>query len=315
MMSRRNRKKDVYKYMNIEWKKIGLEDRGILESYYKYEHNNCCEFCFANNYLWAPIYDTVYAIIKDMLVFRTGSDTISVSMPLAKNVEGEKNLKEVVLILEEYFFQENMQFVMGFVTEEKYALLEELFPGKYRIEYDRNGADYIYEVEKMISLAGKKLHGKRNHINNFKKNYPDWSYEALTKENRKECLEMAEEWKHRNLCEKNGEKHAEFCVTRRAIEYFEELNLKGGILRAGGEIVGFTLGEELNKEMFVVHIEKAFSHVQGAYPMINQQFLIHEAGKYKYVNREDDTGAEGLRKAKLSYYPAFLQEKGTIRIK
>ena len=93
----------------------------------------------------------------------------------------------------------------------------------------------------------------------------------------------------------------------------DEMGLKGGVLWAGGQVVAFTLGEELNQDMFVVHIEKALADIQGAYPMINQQFLIHEASQYSYVNREEDTGAEGLRKAKLSYYPAFLQEKGVVR--
>ena len=99
----------------------------------------------------------------------------------------------------------------------------------------------------------------------------------------------------------------------KALEEYQQLGLKGGVLWAGGQVVAFTLGEELNQDMFVVHIEKALADIQGAYPMINQQFLIHEASQYSYVNREEDTGAEGLRKAKLSYYPAFLQEKGVVR--
>lgn len=302
--------------MKIEWKKIELEDRPVIESYYEYEQSNCCEFSFANNYLWSPFYHTDYAIIKEMLVFRTQYDEqISLGFPLAKDEKSENNLKEVLEILEDYLQKENQKFRMYFVTEKKYAQAEEIFPGRYQAEFNRDEADYIYEVEKMISLAGKKLHGKRNHINKFKTTYPDWSYETLTVENKQECLEMAEEWKKRNLCSEKGGKHREFCVTRRAILEFEKLGLKGGILRAGGKIVAFTLGEKLNKDMFVVHIEKAFADVQGAYPMINQQFLMNEAVSYKYVNREEDTGSEGLRKAKLSYYPVFLQEKGSITIK
>ena len=301
--------------MKIEWKKIEMEDRMIIESYYEYEQSNCCEFAFANNYLWSPFYDADYAIIKDMLVFRSKFYHTSVGFPLARSDESKNNLQEVMLILEEYFKQENCEFRMHFITEEKFLCLEKLFPGKYQVEFDRDDADYIYEVEKLISLAGKKLHGKRNHINKFRGTYPDWSYETLTKENKQECLDMAQEWKKRNLCGEKGGKHTEFCVTTRAIENFEELGLKGGVLRANGEIVAFTLGEKLNRDMFVIHIEKAFSDVQGAYPMINQQFLLHEASEYKYVNREEDTGSEGLRKAKLSYYPVFLLEKGSITIR
>lgn len=302
--------------MKIEWNEINLESRLILEPYYKYEQSKCCEISFANNYLWAPFYEMKYAIIEDMLVFITKEEEeISVCVPFAKDEESAGNMKKVLLILEDYFQERDIRFKLHLVTEEKFSVLEELFPGKYEITYDRDSADYVYETEKMISLAGKKLHGKRNHINKFKENNPNWSYEPLSHQNMEECLEMAEQWKEINLCEEKGEKHAEFCVTRRAVTEFEELGLKGGVLRDGERIVAFTLGEALNDQMFVVHIEKAFADVQGAYPMINQQFLAHEATEFLYVNREEDTGAEGLRKAKLSYYPAFLQEKGEVRIK
>ena len=93
------------------------------------------------------------------------------------------------------------------------------------------------------------------------------------------------------------------------------MELTGGILRVNGEVVAFTIGEPICEDTFVVHIEKAFSDIQGAYPMINQQFVEHECMDYKYINREDDTGAEGLRKAKLSYRPAFLVEKGIVKEK
>ena len=301
--------------MKIEWKKITLEDKEVLEPYYKYEQSSSCEVAFANNILWAPFYEVEYAIVEEMLIFLTKKDSYSVSMPMAKDEKSAENLEKVLLILEEFFADAGQQFHMHLVTKEKYEKLETVFPQKYSIEFDRDVADYVYEVPQMISLAGKKLHGKRNHINKFKENNPQWSYESLSEENLEECLQMAEEWKQKNLCGEKSEKHAEFCVTRRALKNYRALGLKGGVLKDGNRVVAFTLGEELNKNMFVVHIEKAFADVQGAYPMINQQFLIHEAAEYQYVNREDDTGAEGLRKAKLSYYPVFLQEKGNVIIK
>ena len=299
--------------MSIEWKTIGMEDKPIMEKYYAYEQRSCCEFTFSNNYLWAPFYDMEYALIEDMLVFFIGGEKPSVGMPLARDEASEENLVKVMGILEEYFTAINKPFRLHLVTEDKFARLEELFPGRYNVEYNRDQADYVYDMEKMISLAGKKLHGKRNHINKFKANHPDWRYEPLSQENMAACVEMAEEWKVKNLCDEKGDKHKEFCVTLRSLEEYDQLGLKGGVLWAGGRVVAFTLGEELNRETFVVHIEKALAEVQGAYPMINQQFLTHEAAQYSYVNREEDMGAEGLRKAKLSYYPAFLQEKGVVR--
>ena len=299
--------------MDLAWKTIGMEDKPILEKYYAYEQSKCCEFSFCNNYLWAPFYEMRYTIIEDMLVFLAQGRQPSVGVPLAKDGASERNLGKVVSILEEYFVSIQAPFQMHLVTEEKFAQLEAQFPGKYVIEYNRDQADYIYEVEKMISLSGKKLHGKRNHINKFKENNPNWRYEPLSQENVSACVKMAEEWREKDLCDEKGEKHTEFCVTLRALDEYEQLGLKGGVLRIEDRVVAFTLGEELNRETFVVHIEKAMADIQGAYPMINQQFLVHEASQYKYVNREEDMGEEGLRKAKLSYYPVFLQEKGVVR--
>lgn len=301
--------------MSIEWKQITIEDKQWMMPYYRYEQSSSCEVSFANNYLWAPFYDVEYALVEGMLVFLSKKDGYSVSVPMAKDEKSAEKFKEVILRLEAFFKEEDKPFSMHLVTREKMQLLEELFPDKYEVFYNRDVADYVYEVEQMISLKGKKLHGKRNHINKFKENNPQWSYEPLTKENLDECIAMSVEWKEANLCGKKDGKHIEFCVTTRALKQFEELGLAGGVLRDGNRVVAFSLGEELNKDMFVVHIEKAFADVQGAYPMINQQFLLHEASQYRYVNREDDTGSEGLRKAKLSYYPAFLQEKGYIRMK
>ena len=126
---------------------------------------------------------------------------------------------------------------------------------------------------------------------------------------------MALRWREFNGCEADAEKNKEMCVALNSLRLFHELELKGGVLRAGGDIVAFTLGEPVCEDTFVVHIEKAYADIRGAYPMINQQFLEHEVSGYTYVNREDDTGEEGLRKAKLSYHPIFMAEKGMVRVK
>ena len=123
---------------------------------------------------------------------------------------------------------------------------------------------------------------------------------------------MALDWRKENECDADPGKNAEMCVTLNALRLFEELGFKGGLLRAGGKVIAFSIGEPVCDDTMVVHIEKAYAQVQGAYPMINQQFLLHEAQGYPYVNREDDAGQEGLRQAKLSYHPAFMVEKGMV---
>ena len=293
--------------MEIKWKEQGAEDEGIINRYYGAEPIRNCEFTFANNLLWSPFYEISYAIVEGMLVFLSREEEWSVSCPL-----GQGSLKQSVDVLTEYFKELGKPFKMHLVSPAQFEELEELYPGRFQIEYDRDSADYVYESERLISLAGKKLHGKRNHINRFKENFPDWSYEKITDENVAECMAMAEEWKVQNGCLEKGQKHNEFCVTMNALKQLKELELQGGLIRAGGRVVAFSIGEPCGTDMFVVHIEKAFADVQGAYPMINQQFVLHEAADYKYINREEDAGEEGLRKAKLSYDPVFLMEKGLV---
>ncbi len=295
--------------MEFNWKSIELSDKEIIQSYYRQEKSRNCEFTFANNYLWAPHYEIRYAIIDGMLVFLSDEATFSVSFPL-----GQGNAKETIELLLSYFEEKGRTFKMHLVSPEQFARLEKWFPGKFQIAYNRDAADYVYESEKLITLSGKKLHGKRNHINKFKELYPDWTYEPITKENTAECIEMAQNWRVQNGCDENEEKSAEFCVTLNALKMREELGLRGGLLRADGRVVAFTLGEPGGEDIFVVHIEKAYPDVQGAYPMINQQFVEHECAAYRYINREEDTGAEGLRKAKLSYYPVMMLEKGMVTL-
>ena len=123
---------------------------------------------------------------------------------------------------------------------------------------------------------------------------------------------MALKWRNQNGCNDDPDKNAEMCVTLNSIRLYKELGQTGGIIRIDGKIAAFAIGEPICDDTFVVHIEKAFPEIDGAYTMINQQFVLHECMDYKYVNREDDAGSEGLRKAKLSYKPAFMVEKGIV---
>lgn len=293
--------------MEIAWKTIELSDQELIRSYYRQENTGSCEATFANNYLWAAHYGVRYAIIQGMLVFLSGGNDMSVTFPL-----GTGDVSAVLELLMAYFAEKGKRFQLHLISPAQFERLEQLYPDEFQVSYNRDWADYVYESEKLITLAGKKLHGKRNHINKFKEMHPDWSYERITGDNVEECIKMAQKWRELNGCEEDAEKQAEFCVTLNALKLREELGLVGGLLRAGGEVIAFSLGEAGGNDTFIVHIEKAYADIQGAYPMINQQFVLHEAASYRYINREEDTGAEGLRKAKLSYYPAMLLDKGVV---
>lgn len=298
--------------MEINFKRPELEDKQIVDSYLSLQKNTICELTFANTYLWSRHYAVTYAIVEDMLVYRSLDEEIpSFVHPVGK----KENVKATIDVLMEYCKENNHPFRMHHVTESQFEQLEELYPGRFEIEYSRDNADYVYETEKLINLSGKKYHGKRNHINRFKANNEVWNFEFITDENVEDCFQMAMEWRKQNVCDDDEGKTAELCVTLNALRLMKELDLQGGLIRLNDKVIAFTVGEPLSDDTFVIHIEKAFADIQGAYPIINQQFLEHGAMNYKYVNREEDMGEEGLRKAKLSYRPVFLAEKGRVREK
>lgn len=294
--------------IEIDFKRPELEDKEIISSYFAKAPSRSCERTFANVYLWSRHYHVKYAIVEDALVFVDDEFELAYAYPAGEPEAVKRALEKLM----EYSKEQDVPFKLYNVTEENFAQLEEFYPGRFTVEYDRDEADYVYEREKLDTLAGKKLHGKRNHINKFKSLYEDWSYESLSDDNVEECFQMALKWRNQNGCDDDEGKNAEMCVTLNSLRLYKQLEMVGGMIRVNGQIVAFCIGEPVCEDTFVVHVEKAFSDVEGAYPMINQQFVQHECMDYMYVNREEDTGAEGLRKAKLSYRPVFLVEKGVV---
>ena len=294
----------------ITFKRAELADKEIISEYFKNYTSRSCERTFVNVFLWSRKYPVKWAVIEDALVFKSEDENhVSFAFPAGE----DENVKRALKAMEAYSKKKGWPISMYNVTPDNFAKLEEWYPGRFQIEYVRDDADYVYESEKLASLPGKKLHSKRNHVNKFKAVYGNrWGYESISKENIEECFQMALRWRNDNGCEEDIEKNAEMCVTLNSLRLFEELELVGGVLRVDGEIVAFTIGEPISLDTFVVHIEKAYAEIPGAYNMINQQFVEHECMGYQYVNREEDTGAEGLRRAKLSYRPVFLVEKGNV---
>lgn len=293
-----------------QFKRAELEDKDIIDQYFRHHTSRSCERTFVNVFLWSRQYPVKWAVIEGAMVFKSEDEThVSYAFPAGEDECVKKALEE----MKAYSAERGYPLQMYNVTPADFERLERWYPGRFQIEYVRDDADYIYESEKLATLSGKKLHGKRNHINKFRAVYENrWSYEPLAEDNLEECFQMALRWRNENGCEEDPEKNAEMCVTLNALRLFQELGLKGGVLRVDGKIVAFTIGEPVCSDTFVVHIEKAFAEVQGAYPMINQQFVEHECMDYPYINREEDAGVEGLRKAKLSYRPVFLVEKGNV---
>ncbi|WP_230982638.1 DUF2156 domain-containing protein [Flavonifractor plautii] len=159
-------------------------------------------------------------------------------------------------------------------------------------------------------------------LNRFVENNPTWTYEEITPATLPECLEMDKEWYRRSL-QREGDAEErdlgdEGIALRTAMEHYEELGLEGGLIRVYGEVVAFTIGDRLSADTYDVHFEKAYGELQGAYAMINREFARWVRARHpeiRYLNREDDMGVEGLRKAKQSYYPDLMVEKHTAVMK
>ena len=296
--------------MTIEFRKPVIEDRALATGYIKQKKSRSCEDTFGNMLLWARFYNVNIAEVEGMLVAAMLGEKISYHYPY-----GAGDVKKCVEALMAFSEEQGQKFQMHCVTSEEFEELEHLFPGKFEIEYHRDIADYVYEAEKLCTLSGKKYHGKKNHVNKFKKTYEHWEYVPMSTENVEEAFQLLLKWKNLNLCHEHHDKNAESCVAANYLRLFEELEVCGGILRVDGQAVAFTIGEKVCDDTMVVHIEKALTEYEGAYAMVNQQFVEHECQDVTYVNREEDTGDEGLRKAKLSYRPVFMVEKGTVKRK
>ena len=181
------------------------------------------------------------------------------------------------------------------------------------IESTRDHFDYVYQTEDLINLAGRKYHSKRNHINRFMRYYT-FRYKTMTRELADECQAMADKWCALKRCADDMNLIGERDAVREALLHFEELQLKGGAIMIGENVEAFSVGELINTNMAVVHIEKANPQIPGLYTVINQQFCENALEQVPLVNREQDMGEPGLRQAKLSYNPFNLVEKFQIRL-
>ena len=290
----------------FNFKKIELEDKEWIVPILRESVISGCHQNFGNLFAWREINDTKVAKVNDFLVAK---QFISNVKDIYLYPMGKGDVKPVI---EEIIRSVDKNLIFAGLSPEEANELDELYPGRFIYDQVRDDYDYIYLLEKMVSLKGKKLHRKRNHVNAFIRNNLVWTFETITEENKAECIEMNKKWCIDIGCKDDKSLMDENCATKYFLKYFNELELQGGLIRVEDEVVAYTIGEVLNSDTYVLHIEKAFKDVQGAYPIINQQFAAWVQEKYPhliYINREEDMGAEGLRKAKLSYYPDKMAVK------
>ena len=191
--------------------------------------------------------------------------------------------------------------------------LESWFPGKFLFRPDRDGFDYVYDIGDLADLKGRKYQKKRNHLHRFWDAHPEAQVQPLTGELLERGRHFAARWyQNRKQDDPHGDYLLEEVAMGRAFRHYDDLGLEGIALTEGDTILALTIGSPLSPDTFDVHFEKADETVEGAYAAINQafaQYLQDRHPELRYLNREDDMGLEGLRKAKLSYCPHHMEEK------
>ena len=297
----------------LHFKPISLSDKKAIDACLSNNTYRACDFCFTNLFAWQAKFKTTFAIEQHTLFIRYNDTAgeLCYMLPIGK-MPLEKSLPLIMNDAKE----NGIPFVMKGITDRMWDDIMTVFPDTFRYTHDRDNDEYIYLSEKLIELKGRKLQSKRNHINRFKKDNPDWTYVPIaTVEDLDECARMFDQWDSLMLDKAPDSLRYDNIATKLMLENFDYLALRGGAIRVNDKIVAFTIGEPLTKDTFVTHVEKAYADVNGAYSIINQQFAEHEAATYKYINREEDMGLDSLRKAKESYYPDILLQERILSLK
>ena len=292
---------------SIPFRPISICDKELICGYTRQSDYRNCAFSFANICSWNFLYQTEYAVVDRMLLirFRIDEGRIAYMMP-----SGDGDLRQAIRRIESDAESLGHTLCLLGVSAHSCGVLEQLFPGEFKFHAERDYFDYIYLRANLLNLTGKKFQSKRNHINRFIQTYPDYRYTPITSDIIPVCLDLEDRW--REEIEDPNEQEAidnERKSMIFALNHYEELGISGGALWVDDRIVAFTFGAPINYDTFGVHVEKADSKIDGAYTMINKLFVGHIPDTYTYINREEDLGLPGLRKAKLSYHPDILLEK------
>lgn len=278
----------------------------IMEAakYFEYKVSRTSDYTIGAMFMWREFYNTTFCICDDILFFKVKFlNRISFTYPV-----GPGSFDRAVYDLKEYCRANDLPLWFCTVPEEVIPMLVNGHQGTIPGAPSRDWADYLYDAKDLAEMAGRRFSGQRNHINKFKKLYPNYKYQRITSENLPRVMDFLYDY------EKNHGKEAslakeEFALTLELMPYLDKFKLPGGFIEVDGTIIAMTVGEVL-KDTLYSHIEKANRDYIGSYQMIVKEFAS-DMMQYgiKYINREEDVGDEGLRKSKLSYHPTALLDK------
>lgn len=295
-------------------KKIEITDYQIIKTYYDKYKVEASEISFTNLFMWRNKYNFHFEIVHDFLwvVNIKDENTFYYSQPIGDYSNKIALDKSIHTVMDKQH-ESGKKFILKkcdklFLETIKMLNINHTFVEK------RDDFDYVYDYEELKILEGKKYHKKKNHLNKFLKTYDDWSYYKMDSSNLSEVLTICDKWFANAVKENDAELLSELSAIKEAINNFNELDYSGGIIQIDNKPRAFILGERLNDETLLIHIEKADINYKGIYPMIFYQYIHNQDTDYKYINREQDLGIAGLRKSKLSYHPVKFIEKYQIEI-
>ncbi len=287
------------------FKPIDLEDREIIQDMIWQYQPQTSEWTFTNLYIWRDYYGYQWSIYKDWLVVYS---TISSQGVYCLQPIGPSSRSDIVRLILEWLTEEKGAIFPRIERADERLISEVKNIKGFHIEATENHYDYVYRSDDLIRLEGRKYHNKKNHINKFLRSYT-FEYRPLGIESMNDCIRVAEEWCKMRRCEEDMSLVGEGEAVRNALNHFEDLKISGGVILIDGKIEAFTLGELLNRDTAVVHIEKTDPSIPGLFTIINQQFCENQWRDIQYINREQDLGVPGLRRAKKSYHPCCLVKK------
>lgn len=290
----------------LNFQKLDIHQSDKYRAFLRHAAHRGCAYSFANLYMWGRQLGAFCG--EHLLMFSHFDGHSMYPFPIGPG-DPRPALEAIIADAR----QRGIPCRITGMTEPEKALLAEIYPGRFRYHCDRDSFDYVYDINDLANLKGRKYQQKRNHTNRFYAAFPDWEVRVLDEHNLDACKALADRWyerKHRDdpledlVMERNA--------IRRAFQYYHELGMIGIALYAGGNIVAMTMASFLDETTLDVHFEKADIDVPGSYAVINREFAKYIRRNYpgiQYLNREDDTGSAGLRQAKLSYHPHHMVEK------
>lgn len=295
----------------IPFEKLKLQDKARFDAVLMEADCQSCEYSFANLFLWGR---KSVAEQGGCLLVESKFDRRQVYLfPMGRG--------DVQQALEAIIHDAAMRRIdcsIAALTEADCRLVEDLYPGKFVFHCDRDSYDYVYAIEDLAELKGRKFQKKRNHLNRFREAHPEARIVPLSESNRVAAFCLAKQWYEAKCAhDPDHDHHLEYEALHRAFAFYAQLGMEGVVLEEKGALLAFAMGSRLNHDTFDIHFEKALD-IDGAYAAVNQGFAAYLREKYPevvWLNREDDMGLEGLRKAKLSYNPHHLVEKCWARLR